>query len=128
MDTLGYAKTDKSGKYEMQIKASERGIYPLIISRRGQTVAVGEMVVANNDTATMDVQLPTTNNILHIRSVENGAWAALKNARLQHKQSMLESIRAGKSEVKDLRGLILMTANMLWNLDVTFAPQTNYHA
>jgi peroxiredoxin len=118
MDTLGFAVTDKEGRFSMQVKAKDRGIYPLMFSRRGQVLAQGEIVVGNGDNAEVDVVLPATT--IRVRSTENAAWWALKNIRAQHKKAMLDSVSTGHVSMETLKMLNEVTANLLWGMDQTF--------
>lgn len=122
LDTLGYAKTKADGSFAMQVKARERGIYPLMIFRRDRLITTGELVVGQGDVAQMSIQLPSAN--MRIISAENAAWMALKNTRIQHKQSLLEAIKEGKNQEKDLQNIVGLTANLLWDLDTSFPAQT----
>lgn len=118
VDTLGFAVTDAEGKFSMPIQAAEKGIYPVLISRRGQQVAKGEMIVSEGDTARLDTSLPTA--LLRINSRENAAWLALRNILAQHKQNLVEIVSKGQQNGGDVKSAIALTANLLWDLEGAF--------
>ena len=46
VDTLGYGVTDRSGFFSMNIRASEKGIYPIEIRRNDRVLARSQYVLA----------------------------------------------------------------------------------
>ena len=59
-DTLGYAITDSTGSFSMQVRAPGRGVYRLIISRLGQIQASGQMAIAEGDSGFIGGGVPST--------------------------------------------------------------------
>ncbi len=122
VDTIGYAVTDKTGAFSMNLLAKERGIYPLMISRRGAMAASGEIIVADGDESTLQATLPTRS--LRVISAENAAWLALKNARAQHKQSLIDALSNDGNNTNSLKNVVLLTSNLMWDLDKTFGEKS----
>jgi hypothetical protein len=122
VDTLGAATTDSTGAFRMTVTAPERGVYPLTIRRRGQLLKRDEFVVADGDTARLAAELPLpANRPLRIRSRENAAWMAYRNARAQHNQLLAEMLQRGEYGEAGARRNIQQTATILWSLRDTYA-------
>ncbi|MBL7978703.1 MAG: TlpA family protein disulfide reductase [Bacteroidetes Order II. Incertae sedis bacterium] len=122
VDTIGFAITKKDGSFSMNLKARERGIYPLMVSRRGAMAASGEIIVAEGDEATLQATLPA--RTLRVISPENAAWMALKNARAQHKQSLIDALSNNENNTSTLKNVVLLTSNLMWDLDKSFGAQS----
>ena len=122
-DTLGYAVTDSTGAFALDVTAEERGVYPLIVSRRGQILRVSELAVAEGDSARWEATFPLGNQPLRIRSLENAAWTAYRNTKAQYNQALVELIRSGRYEERDVGIRIAQTAMIFWNMRTTF-PNT----
>ena len=122
-DTLGFAVTDSSGAFSLDVTAPERGIYPLIISRRGQILRVDELAVAERDSATLEATFPRTNRPLRIRSQENAAWVAYRNTKAQYNQALVELVRSGRYDERDVGMRVGQTTMIFWNMRETF-PNT----
>jgi peroxiredoxin len=121
VDTLGAAMTDSTGAFAMTVTAPDRGVYPLTIRRRGQLLKRDELVVAAGDTARIVAELPMGNRPLRIRSRENAAWMAYRNARAQHNQLLAEMLQRGEYGEAGARRNIQQTASILWSLRDTYA-------
>ncbi len=119
-DTLGFAVTDSAGAFSMDIVAPQRGIYALIISRRGQILKVDEMAIAEADTASLRAQFPVGQRRLRVRSQENAAWMAYQNARAQHSQSILDLVRSGEYTNEGAGRHVELSSSLLWNMQGTF--------
>lgn len=121
IDTLGHAVTERSGAFEMEVRAPERGIYPLIIQRRGQTLHNGQLVVADGEAASFSIELPTRRQLL-IRSPENAALLAYRNARAQHNQTLLRTLSDSTTteQEQELEMSIRRTADLLWSFEDTY--------
>ena len=120
-DTLGYAVTDSTGAFTMNVTAPTRGRYSLLISRRGRILKVGALAVAEGDTASLRAVFPMGNRPLRIRSMENSAWLAYENTTLQHRQSLLELVQSGEYNEAKVSGLVHQTSMILWSMRTTFA-------
>ncbi len=119
-DTLGFAVTDSQGSFSMSIEAPGRGMYPLIVSRRGEILLSHDLIVADGDSAEMNAQLPAPAMAVRIRSHENSAWAAYENTQALHNQSLIEMLQAEQDADDGLERNIMRTASMLWNLQESF--------
>lgn len=120
VDTLGYAITDSMGVFSMEVIAADRGVYPLIISRRGVVLKVDELVVAPGDSATVEAVFPVPSRPLRIRSQENGAWAAYRNAKAQYNNTLVEQLQAGTYNETTAEANIRQTVAILWSLRETY--------
>ena len=101
-DTLGYATSDSTGFFSMDLLAPERGIYPVFFSRRGAVLKQGQIVVAEGDSASLNLRLPDPVRPLIIRSNENAAWLAYRNSKAVHNRQLLELVRSGDHSAADL--------------------------
>ena len=119
-DTLGYAATDSTGYFSMQVNAPERGIYRLIISRLNQIQASGQIAIAEGDSASMAAAFPLRGRSLRIRSPENASIQAYQNIRAQHEQALVELVQSGEYEEEQVRSRIAQTTMILWDLQQTF--------
>ena len=119
-DTLGYDVTDSTGAFQLDVTAPTRGIYALIISRRGQILKVGELAVSEGDSATLDATFPMGNRRLRIRSEENAAWVAYQNTKLQHNNSLLALVQSGEYAEGSARARVEQTTMIFWNMRSTF--------
>lgn len=116
IDTLGYAVTDTSGAFRMTVWAPERGIYPLVVSRRGTVLAMTQLVVAEGDSAMLTAQFPLGNRLLRIRSTENAAWTAYLNTRAQHNDALMRVLQEGGYDAGVLRRQVVQASEILWSL------------
>ncbi len=123
VDTLGYAVTDSLGAFRMDVTAPERGVYPLIISRRGTLLKMDELAVAEGDSATVRATFPVGNRPLRIFSEENGAWAAFKNTKAQHNNNLVAVLQDSTYDEAAVRKSIFQTSRILWSMRETF-PNT----
>ena len=120
-DTLGFAVTDSTGAFAMNVKVPRRGIYAVILSRRGQVLRMGQMAIAEDDTVFLRAEFPLGQRPLRFRSRENAAWAAYENVRAQHSQSMLELVRSGEYSDEGARRRVELSSGILWKMRKTFA-------
>lgn len=116
LDTLGYAITDSTGFFSMEIEAPERGIYPLLISRYGTILKIDEMVVAEGDTAILNASFPVGQRPLVIRSRENAALMAYKNTMTLHNQALLEKLQTEDPNSDAIAQTMGQTATILWSM------------
>ena len=115
-DTLGYAVTDSSGFFSMEVAAPQRGVYALIVSRRGEILELGHLAVAQGDSAYLNVALPTGSASMRPRSVENAAWQAYQNTRLQHEQSLIALAQSEQYDESAVGMQMSQTAMIMWNI------------
>lgn len=119
-DTLGYAVTDRQGRFAMDLVAPRRGLYPIVISRTGTVLKVDNMVVAQDDSSRLRVRVPIGDRPLGIRSPENAAWVAYQNTQAQYNQSLLELIQAQTMTDSSMAAAVQQTASIYWNLYTTY--------
>lgn len=119
-DTLGFATTDVDGRFTMNIDARERGIFPLVLKRRGSLLNISQIVVVPSDSATLDVELPLGQRIPIIRSVENSAWQAFKNSDAQHSSSVSALIASGTASQQEIARSVELASSILWSIRSSF--------
>ena len=119
-DTLGYAVTDSSGYFSMQVTAPVRGMYGLVISRVGQILASGRIVIADGDSASLVAAFPLHGRTMRIRSLENSAWQAYQNTLAQHERELVELVQSGTYEEEIVNARYSQTTTILWDLQQTF--------
>jgi len=122
-DTLGYAVTDSSGYFSMRVTAPERGMYGLVISRVGQILASGRIIIADGDSASLVAAFPLNGRTMRIRSLENSAWQAYQNTLAQHERELVELVQSGAYEEEAVNARFSQTTTILWDLQQTF-PNT----
>jgi peroxiredoxin len=126
IDTLGHAVTDARGHFSTTVGASERGIYPLMIwGRDGQRrLLTTEYVVADGDSASMDVEFPVRRRIVRIKSPENAALLAYRNTMALHRQELVGRLRKGGGrgglDPSGVEGPITRTTGVLWDMRRSF--------
>lgn len=119
-DTLGFAITDSTGRFLMNITAPERGVYALVISRRGQILTVGQLAVAEGDSASLSAAFPLGNRTFRVRSMENSAWQAYQNSLAQHDRQLVELVQTEGYNEEVVRQRVAQTAMILWDMQNTF--------
>ncbi len=119
-DTLGCALTDSTGTFRMPIVTAERGVYRLVVTRRGAVLADGQIVVADGDSATMSLRVPVASRMIVIRSPENAAWLAYRNTKALHNRDLLQLLQSGQISADQHAGMFRRTADMYWNLRTQF--------
>ena len=119
-DTLGYAVTDSTGRFFMNIAAPERGVYTLVISRRDQILTIGHLAVAEGDSAMLNAAFPLGSRTFRVRSMENSAWQAYQNTLVQHEQQLVDLIQSGEYNEEAAGQTIAQTSMILWTLQNTF--------
>jgi peroxiredoxin len=122
IDTLGQAVTGPDGTFEMTVQAPERGIYPLTVwGRQGQQrLASTDYVVAEGDTARLEVELPVERGRLRVRSEENAALMAYRNTVAQHRRTLVRQIQTETVASTTLDRSVRQTSSILWSLRETF--------
>ncbi len=119
LDTLGIGFTERDGRFAFDIEAPAKGVYPVAIRRHGEIVKQGQVVVADGDSATLSIELPT-GRPLTIRSAENGAWMAYRNTKAAHAANVRRMAGTGSLDAEMLSASVHQTANILWNLGETY--------
>ena len=125
IDTLALTRTGKKGRFRTWVEAPSTGIYPLIIwGRRGQQrLASTELVVAEGDTASIDVTFPQRGPF-RVRSPENAALSGYRNTMARHRQTLVKQIRGNpEAGTNDMARSIRQTSSILWRLQDTY-PDT----
>ncbi len=122
IDTLGTATTGQDGRFQMTVTAPERGIYPLMVwGRQGQQrLASTDYVVADGDSATLEVELPLNGRRFFVRSPENAALSAYRNTMAQHRRGLVKRLQADARDSTAMSRGIRQTSSTLWNLQDTF--------
>jgi hypothetical protein len=123
LDTLGMGVTDTTGAFAFDLRAEDEGLYPFVISRRGQPLVRSEMVVADGDSTVLNLRLPTRSTLLPLRSPENAAWAAYRNTKAQYQAQALQLAQSASADIDDLAVPVSTAAQLLWSLGDTF-PET----
>jgi hypothetical protein len=119
IDTLGFALTTSDGRFSTSVEAPGRGIYPLIIAREGSILHVDQIVIADGDSATLNLELPVSRRV-RIGGQENAAWIAFQNTRALHNQGLIEVLQAGEVETDRFGGQVMQASGILWGLQETF--------
>lgn len=121
VDTLAWSITGRDGTFSTDVQAPARDLYPLVVQRRGETLASTSIVVAEGDSATFSTQLPVERPI-RINSFENSAWAAYENTIGVHRQRIVERLQGDEEfQVDQMESNVRQTAEILWNLQDTYA-------
>ena len=119
-DTLGYGVTDSTGAFYIEVTAPARGIYALLVSRRGTMLKLGQLAVAEGDSAMLNAAFPLGNRQLRVRSVENAAWMAYRNTKAQHNNSLLELAQGGAYSESAALARVEQTTMILWEMQTMF--------
>ncbi|MFT4605307.1 MAG: peroxiredoxin [Rhodothermales bacterium] len=121
IDTLGVAMTDVEGRFAMGVQAQDRGIYPLVISRGGQTLTIEEIVIADGDSVRVTAVFPLDGRSVRVVSKENAAWSAYKNTKAQYNRGVLNLVQTNPDySEQDMGRLVGQTSSILWSLQQTF--------
>ncbi len=122
-DTLAITETDVNGKFSTVVNAPRTNIYSLIISREGSILRVGEIAIADGDSASFKVQFPFGQRPIMIRSEENAALLGFKNTVALHNAEIDALSRQGVVDQSVYVNKISQTAGILWGLQES-APGT----
>ena len=120
IDTLAFAVTDRSGRFETDVSAPMRGLYPLIIAREGQILHVDQYMIGEGDSATFAVELPTNNRPIRVRSQENAAWSAYQNTQALHNQGLVEMLQEGTVDEEQVGRQVSQASQILSSLGENF--------
>lgn len=122
-DTLANAITDREGNFSTDVQAPQRGIYPLRINRYGLLMAESEFLTAEDDSAFLRLAVPLGERPLVIRSNENSAWAAYRNAKAAYNSSVLELANSQNLNAQSIALAALAASEVLWSIKGVF-PKT----
>ena len=120
-DTLGYARVGADGAFALAVVAPARGVYPLYVLRDGRPVKLDEFVAADGDTARLTARLPLGRRPLRIRSRENDAWTAFRNARAQYGLGLQSALASGEDVAAAAALAMRQSSTILWSLRETYA-------
>ena len=122
LDTLASAETDREGRFATPVTAPERGIYTLTVwGRRGrEKLASTDYVVADGDSATLNLTLPLRGRRVGVRSQENAALDAYRNTLAQHRRSLVKDLQSDATTSDAMSRRIRQTSSVLWRLQETF--------
>ncbi|MBO6576350.1 MAG: redoxin domain-containing protein [Rhodothermales bacterium] len=124
VDTLAVTITDVQGNFAMDVSAADRGIYPMMISRAGQTLTIEELVLADGDSTRVSARFPLDGRPVRIVSQENAAWTAYKNTKAQYNRMVLTLVQSNPDYSEaDMAGVVQQAASIYWGLNETF-PET----
>lgn len=118
LDTLGHARTDREGRFQMTISAPDRGVYSLSLwNQTGRTrLASTDYVVAPNDSATLQIDLPLQQQTLRPESPENQALLAYQNAMTMHRRMLTRHVQDDTYGSTLLVQNTRLTSSILWSL------------
>ena len=120
VDTLGVALTDVEGHFAMDISAVEEGVFPILISRAGTTMAFEEYVVVDGDSTTISGAFPLGGRRLRIISPENAAWTAYRNTKVLHNETLLRQLRDQTADLPSTQQVLQRTSTILWSLRANY--------
>jgi peroxiredoxin len=123
IDTLGHAITARDGRFATPVVASARGIYLLTVwGRNGrQRLLTTEYVVADGDSATLNVEFPLRRALLPVRSPENSALLTYRNTMALHRQALTQRIQRAQYGESAMMQSIRQTSSILWSMQTTYA-------
>ncbi len=121
LDTLAFALTDSLGNFSTPISPVEKGVYPLMISRGGVTLALEEIVIAEGDSTRVTASFPLDGRPIRIVSMENASWSAYNNTKAQYNRMVLELVGSDPEYDEERMGRIVrQSSSIYWGLRETF--------
>lgn len=114
-DTLFHASTDSTGAFSGVARFPENRQYPLIISRNNRNLTRIGIILANNDSVSIEGKLPNLRQTLSITSAEHEAMDVYQNVKRNY-QRVMRYARAGKITGDTLRQEILKWSNLFWDV------------
>ncbi len=126
IDTLALISLSADSTFAADVRAPDRGVYPLIVRVRGETAQITDLVVTDGDSATAQARVPADRR-MRIRSRENDGWMAYRNTRAQFDAQLAEAREelqqgADASQVEQRIGqAAVQAASILWSLREGFA-------
>ncbi len=122
-DTLAFATTDTNGDFATDVVVEQRGIYPLSVRRYGTLMARSEYIVGDGDTSTFNLAVPSNSGVVIIKSSENSAWAAYRNAKATYNANVLRLARMQTATAQSVDDAARAAASILWSIQDVY-PQT----
>jgi hypothetical protein len=114
-DTVLNAFTDVDGRFNVVANISERGTYPLVVSRNNRVLHITNIVLAPNDTIRIAGTIPELNRNFRIASTENDAMATYE--RLQRLYGRVATFAyGGRVEADTIPGLMNQWSDYFWSL------------
>jgi hypothetical protein len=114
-DTVLNAFTDIDGRFNVVARISERGTYPLVVSRNNRVLHITNIVLAPDDTIRIAGSIPDLNRNLRISSIENDAMATYE--RLQRLYGRVATFAyGGRVEADTIPGLMNQWSDYFWSL------------
>ena len=116
VDTLAFAETNIEGFFSMDVVAPRADIYTLVIGRSGSILKIDEIVIAQDDSARIQMKFPFGNRPVMVRSRENAALLGYKNTMTLYDRDMKKFAVSGNATNDDFAALVDQTTELLWNL------------
>lgn len=120
VDTVGFASTDTSGFFSVQLHAPYEGVFPLIIGRRGALLKEDEIIVVDGDSTRLQAEFPLGNRLLRMTSPENSAWMAYKNTKALYNQTLLRLLQQETYDEAAVDRAVMQAVSILWGLQATY--------
>ncbi|MCC5934271.1 MAG: hypothetical protein LAT75_02280 [Candidatus Cyclonatronum sp.] len=118
LDTLFYARTDRSGNFSGTARFSERDEYVISITRNERLISTSTVVLANGDHITITAEIPGFNESFRAQSRENNAVHDYRRVERNFNR-VVEFISSGMSEVtQDTIPVLLRTwSDLFWSVN-----------
>ncbi len=115
VDTIYHAITDTSGFFEGTARFETRQIYPVFISRYGNSLGVVNMIFADGDSVYMESQLPHAERTTSISSAENDAYQTFERLQRNFNRVAL-FINTGEMEPENIEEELQKWSDLYWDL------------
>ena len=116
VDTLAFSETNETGDFSMDISAPRSDIYALVLARDGAVLRVDEIAIAQDDSATLNMQFPFGNRPVMVRSRENAALLGFRNTMSLYEMEIKKLALSEGATREDYQNLITQTTELLWTL------------
>ncbi len=114
-DTVLNAVTDIDGRFNVVVWVSEKGTYPLMVSRNNRVVHVINVVLAPGDTVSISGELPDLPRTMRVSSFENDAMATYE--RLQRLYGRVATFAySGRVDTDTVPSLMNQWSDYFWSL------------
>lgn len=114
-DTILDVNTDIDGRFSVVATVTERGSYPLVISRNNQVLYLSNIVLAAGDTINISGTVPGLSDNIKVQSRENTAMATYE--RLQRLYGRVATYAYGGGLAQDtIPGLMNQWSDYFWSL------------
>lgn len=121
-DTLFYAVTDSTGEFSGRASFPEKNLYPLLISRNDNTFGIANVVLAQDDTVTINGQLPDIEQTIEVESEENEVLDVFRRVERNFAR-VAQFINAGALSSDSVRIEIDKWSDIYWDIYEQY-PQT----